>query len=90
MEGLEAKKVGTLEKTNRLFYLRDIYLIGYFIYWQTWNQSMRGANSLTWGHVVIRRAIVNPQSIRLHFCYLQFHSGEMRAPFFAHALFIDW
>ena len=41
---------------------------------------MRGANSLTWGHVVIRRTIVNPQSIRLHFCYLQFHSGEMWAP----------
>ena len=48
---------------------------------------MRGANSLTWGHVVIRRISVNPQSIRLHFCYLQFHSGEMRAPSFADLFF---
>ena len=48
---------------------------------------MRGANSLTWSHVVIRRIIVNAQSIRLHFCYLQFNSGEMRAPSFADLFF---
>ena len=45
---------------------------------QTWHKSLRGTDSLTWGHLVIWRTFFNTQSVRLHFYNLQLHSGKIK------------